>query len=105
MFYWIIQVIHATVLEAQSLPPAKTRNTDHVQIVIVLLGHFLRRRLATQKLDNLRHGIAVCDDEYGRQQTLFEWAYPDIARRCREKKLMYPALSADGQLLENPFTS
>ena len=39
------------------------------------------------------------------QQTLFEWAYPDIARRCREKKLMYPALSADGQLLENPFTS
>ncbi len=37
------------------------------------------------------------------QQTLFEWAYPDIARRCRDKKLMYPALSADGQLLENPF--
>ncbi len=36
-------------------------------------------------------------------QTLFEWAYPDIARRCREKKLPYPALSNEGQLLENPF--
>ncbi len=38
-------------------------------------------------------------------QTLFEWAYPDIARRCRDKKLVYPVLSSDGQMLENPFTS
>ena len=38
------------------------------------------------------------------QKTLFEWAYPDIARRCRDKKLPYPTLSDEGQLLENPFT-
>lgn len=35
--------------------------------------------------------------------TLFEWAYPDIARRCREKGLAYPPLADDGQLLENPL--
>jgi tRNA (guanosine-2'-O-)-methyltransferase len=37
------------------------------------------------------------------QKTLFEWSYPDIARRCRDKKLPYPALSDEGQILENPF--
>lgn len=35
--------------------------------------------------------------------TLFEWAYPDLARRCRERGLPYPPLSADGDLAENPF--
>ncbi len=35
--------------------------------------------------------------------TLFEWAYPDIARRCRVRKLPYPALLEDGQLSQNPF--
>lgn len=34
---------------------------------------------------------------------LFEWSYPDIARRCRELDRRYPRLTADGQLVENPF--
>ena len=37
------------------------------------------------------------------ERTLFEWAYPDIARRCREKGLTYPPLADDGALLENPL--
>lgn len=41
-------------------------------------------------------------EEFAR--TLFEWAYPDIARRCRRQRLTYPALSEDGTLLENPFS-
>ncbi len=36
-------------------------------------------------------------------RTLFEWAYPDIARRCRAKDLPYPPLADDGALLENPL--
>ena len=36
---------------------------------------------------------------------LFEWAHPDIARRCREKGLPYPALTEDGDLADNPFSS
>lgn len=37
------------------------------------------------------------------ERTLFEWAYPDIARRCRERRLPYPGLREDGQLAANPF--
>ena len=35
--------------------------------------------------------------------TLFEWAHPEIARRCRERGLAYPPLSDDGDLLVNPL--
>jgi tRNA (guanosine-2'-O-)-methyltransferase len=37
------------------------------------------------------------------EATLFEWSHPDIAARCREKALPYPALTEDGDLAENPF--
>jgi tRNA (guanosine-2'-O-)-methyltransferase len=37
------------------------------------------------------------------RDTLFEWSHPDIASRCREKGLPYPALTEDGDLAENPF--
>ena len=37
--------------------------------------------------------------------TLFEWAYPEIARRCQERGLPYPRLDADGQLLGNPLSA
>lgn len=41
------------------------------------------------------------EQEYAR--TIFEWAYPEIARRCREHRIAYPPLGEDGRLLENPF--
>lgn len=37
------------------------------------------------------------------ERTLFEWAYPEIAKRCRSKGLEYPKLSEDGELSRNPF--
>ena len=37
------------------------------------------------------------------QRILFEWAYPDLARRCRDRGLPYPPLDADGDLAANPF--
>ena len=37
------------------------------------------------------------------ERTLFEWCYPDIAVRCRERGRPYPALTADGMLTENPL--
>ncbi|MEM7502907.1 MAG: tRNA (guanosine(18)-2'-O)-methyltransferase TrmH [Pseudomonadota bacterium] len=39
------------------------------------------------------------------QSTLFEWAYPDLARRCNEKNLAYPPLGPDGALLANPLNN
>lgn len=35
--------------------------------------------------------------------TLFEWCYPDIARRCREKDLPYPDLDEQGYFHQNPL--
>jgi tRNA (guanosine-2'-O-)-methyltransferase len=37
------------------------------------------------------------------EATLFEWSHPDIAVRCRDRALPYPALTEDGDLAENPF--
>jgi tRNA (guanosine-2'-O-)-methyltransferase len=42
------------------------------------------------------------EDEFNK--TLFEWAHPKIARRCRRMKIAYPNLDADGQLESNPFS-
>jgi tRNA (guanosine-2'-O-)-methyltransferase len=33
--------------------------------------------------------------------TLFEWAYPRLARYCRRKDLPYPRLNADGERLDS----
>jgi tRNA (guanosine-2'-O-)-methyltransferase len=42
-------------------------------------------------------------DEF--ERTLFEWCYPVIAARCRERKLPYPPLAADGSLTANPLAA
>jgi tRNA (guanosine-2'-O-)-methyltransferase len=39
-------------------------------------------------------------DDFRRR--LFEWAYPDLAARCREAGAPYPALDDRGELLERP---
>lgn len=36
------------------------------------------------------------------RRILFEWAYPELARRCREAGLPYPALDAEGVVVEMP---
>ena len=36
-------------------------------------------------------------DAYAR--TLFEWTYPKLAAYCRRKKVEYPPLGADGEIL------
>ena len=35
------------------------------------------------------------------QQLLFEWSYPEVAHWCREQKRPYPALSDEGELMED----
>ena len=34
------------------------------------------------------------------QQLLFEWSYPEVARWCRDQERPYPALSEEGELME-----
>lgn len=44
-------------------------------------------------------------EENDYQQILFEWSWPHIARRCRERRQPYPELDEDGQMLSNPLTT
>jgi tRNA (guanosine-2'-O-)-methyltransferase len=37
--------------------------------------------------------------------TLFEWSYPDIATRCRQKGQPYPPLTEEGQMATNPLAA
>ena len=37
------------------------------------------------------------------EMTLFEWAYPEIAERCRNHAIPYPSLNEDGSLAKNPL--
>ncbi len=42
-------------------------------------------------------------DEPEYSKTLFEWAHPNIAKRCRQQNLPYPPMTEDGDLAANPF--
>lgn len=42
-------------------------------------------------------------DQQAFDKTLFEWAWPDIARRCQSRGRPYPPLDEDGQMLVNPL--
>jgi tRNA (guanosine-2'-O-)-methyltransferase len=63
----------------------------------VILYEAQRQRQRAGLYDTTR--LAAAD--YAR--TLFEWCHPEIAERCRRRGVPYPALSADGDLLENPL--
>lgn len=43
----------------------------------------------------------LAEPEFTRR--LFEWAYPEVARTCRERGDPYPALTEDGELAEHPL--
>jgi tRNA (guanosine-2'-O-)-methyltransferase len=42
-------------------------------------------------------GPRLAPEDYAR--TLFEWTYPKLAAYCRRKKVAYPPLGADGEIL------
>ncbi len=44
-------------------------------------------------------GEGLDKEEY--KKVLFEWSYPELANWCRKEKRNYPALSDDGEILED----
>jgi tRNA (guanosine-2'-O-)-methyltransferase len=62
----------------------------------VLLFEALRQRQAAGRVPEAGEGLEP--DLYRR--TLFEWAYPDVARWCQRTGRDYPALDGNGNLLE-----
>jgi tRNA (guanosine-2'-O-)-methyltransferase len=63
----------------------------------VILLEAQRQRLAAGFYSSPR----LAADDYDR--TLFEWAYPEIAARCRTLGRRYPPLTADGMMAWNPL--
>jgi tRNA (guanosine-2'-O-)-methyltransferase len=90
---------------------AKAAADDHVAVPMHGLGTSLNVSvavgviLAEAERQRLKAGLyersRLTADE--REQTLFEWSYPDIAERCRQLARPYPKLTADGRLAANPL--
>ncbi|MEM9404175.1 MAG: tRNA (guanosine(18)-2'-O)-methyltransferase TrmH [Pseudomonadota bacterium] len=83
-----------------SIPMEGMGASLNVSVAAALLLYEARRQREVASLyDHCRISPAVYE------QTLFEWAYPDLATRCRQKKRPYPALGTDGELLSNPLAN
>jgi tRNA (guanosine-2'-O-)-methyltransferase len=90
---------------------AKAAADDHIAVPMHGLGTSLNVSvavgviLAEAERQRLKAGMyersRLTPDE--REQTLFEWSYPDIAERCRQLGRPYPKLTADGRLAANPL--
>jgi tRNA (guanosine-2'-O-)-methyltransferase len=90
---------------------AKAAADDHIAVPMHGLGTSLNVSvavgviLAEAERQRLKAGLyersRLTADE--REQTLFEWSYPDIADRCRQLGRPYPKLTADGRLAANPL--
>lgn len=66
-----------------------------VACAVVLFEALAQRRAAglydASRMDPVRH-----------RRTRFEWLHPQLARWCAQRGLPYPAIDADGELLEDP---
>ncbi len=66
-------------------------------VVGIILAEAERQRRSAGMYDESR----LTPDE--RARTLFEWSYPDIAKRHRALGKPYPELTADGMIAANPL--
>ena len=92
-------------------PAALAQADEHVAIPMLGLGESVNVSVAAAVIlfeaQRQRAAAGLYDrprlppDELGR--SLFEWCYPDVARRCRELGRSYPPLAEDGSMLENPL--
>jgi len=69
--------------------------------VSVAAALILYEAMAQRERAGMYRECRLAAEEFRR--TLFEWCYPDIAQRCREQGIDYPALDSGGLILENPF--
>lgn len=69
--------------------------------VSVAAALFLYEAARQREAAGLYESCRLSTEQFTR--TLFEWCHPDIAARCRARKVAYPPLTADGDLAANPF--
>lgn len=93
---WGIRPDTAARADTEILVPmlGMTRSLNVSVAAAVILFEAQRQRLAAGFYDRQRLSPQRT------QQLLFEWAYPDLAQRCRERGLPYLPLGEAGELLE-----
>ena len=83
--------------EAQFIPMRGMVQSLNVSVATAtLLFEALRQRQVAGLAPTQGEGLKP--EQY--QQLLFEWSYPEVARWCREQQRPYPALSEEGELME-----
>ena len=60
----------------------------------IILAEAQRQRSESNMYDASRMDAALYE------KTLFEWAQPEITRFCRDRRLDYPELGEDGEVVE-----
>jgi tRNA (guanosine-2'-O-)-methyltransferase len=93
-------------------PAALDAADEHIAIPMLGLGTSLNVSVATSivllEAARQRQEAGLYDrcrlSSEEAERTLFEWAYPDVARRCRQLERPYPKLSEDGFMTSNPLT-
>ena len=92
-------------------PAALAAADEHVAIPMLGLGESVNVSVATAVILLEAQRQREVAGFYARprlaagelERTLFEWCYPEVAKRCRELGRAYPPLGADGEMLENPL--
>ena len=96
---WGVTVRAASLADAHVVIPMEGLTSSlNVSVAAALLLYEARRQ---REEAGLYDSCRLSRDVF--ERTLFEWSHPDIARRCRERGLPYPALTEDGDLANNPF--
>jgi tRNA (guanosine-2'-O-)-methyltransferase len=96
---WGVTGRAATLADAHvAIPMEGLVSSLNVSVAAALLLYEARRQ---REAAGCYEGCRLTPTEFAR--TLFEWAHPEIARRCRERDLPYPPLTDDGDLARNPF--
>ena len=81
-----------------SIPMVGMAQSFNVSVATaLLLFEAFRQREAADMYDESRI------DPEASKRILFEWAYPRIARHCRDRGTPYPSLGDDGRLPRVPF--
>ena len=69
-----------------------------LNVSVATATHCLRRCANASGRPSSEPGRGLKPELY--QKLLFEWSYPEVANWCREQEKAYPALSEEGELME-----
>lgn len=96
----ISDTARAAVDEFVAVPMEGLGQSLNVSVAVAIILYEARRQ---REAAGMYESSRLPEEQF--QRELFEWAHPEMALRCNERGLPYPAMNEDGDLVENPFDS